>query len=45
MKEHSDLRETTLYKLSKNGGLNDFKKLCFIGSSQDEYVPYESARI
>jgi hypothetical protein len=25
--------------------LNNFKKICFIASSQDEYVTYESARI
>ena len=40
MLDNSDIKETTLYKLSCNSGLDRFKKICLIGSSQDEYVPY-----
>ena len=45
MRDDSDFRNTTLYQLSSNSGLTHFKKICFIGSSQDDYVPYESARV
>ena len=45
MKDKADLRETVLYKLSKNNSLQNFKKLCFVCSSLDEYVAYESARV
>ena len=42
---YTDPRQTFLYKLSQKGTLKSFKNVCFITSSQDEYVPYESARI
>ena len=45
MRDKENLRETTLYELSQNGSLNDFKKICLMCSSLDEYVVYESARI
>lgn len=35
MRDHSDLRNTTLYKISKNESLKNFKKICFLSSSQD----------
>jgi len=45
MRDSSDLRNTLLYRLSENNSLKGFKQLALISSSQDEYVPYESARI
>lgn len=45
MRDDSNIRNTSLYKLSKNESLKDFSKICFMSSSQDEYVPYESARV
>lgn len=45
MKDKTDLRQTVLYELSKNNSLRSFKKLCFVCSSLDEYVAYESARV
>lgn len=35
MKDHENLRETVLYKLSKNDSLKKFKKICFVCSSLD----------
>lgn len=34
-----------MYRLSQSKSLNKFKQLALVGSSQDKYVPYESARI
>lgn len=45
MNDKSNLRETVLYNLTKNGSLNKFKKICFVCSALDEYVVYESARV
>jgi alpha-beta hydrolase superfamily lysophospholipase len=45
MKDNGDLRRCYLYKLATNGSLNWFKKVSFVASSQDSYVPYESARV
>lgn len=45
MKDKVDLRETVLYRLSKNNSLLNFKKLCFVCSSLDQYVAYQSARV
>ncbi|XP_048453254.1 protein FAM135A isoform X2 [Rhincodon typus] len=44
-RDHSDPRQTFLYKLSKKAGLHYFKNVVLIGSLQDRYVPYHSARI
>lgn len=44
MKDSPNLRETVLYKLSKNKSLDKFRNICFVCSSLDEYVVYESAR-
>uniref|UniRef100_UPI00398E498B protein FAM135A isoform X2 n=1 Tax=Pristiophorus japonicus TaxID=55135 RepID=UPI00398E498B len=44
-KDHSDPRQTFLYKLSKKAGLRYFKNVVLVGSLQDRYVPYHSARI
>nr|XP_033792806.1 protein FAM135A isoform X2 [Geotrypetes seraphini] len=44
-RDHSDPRQTFLYKLSKKTGLQFFKNVVLVGSLQDRYVPYHSARI
>ncbi|XP_054348347.1 protein FAM135A isoform X10 [Pongo pygmaeus] len=44
-RDHSDPRQTFLYKLSKKAGLHYFKNVVLVGSLQDRYVPYHSARI
>ncbi|XP_065586960.1 protein FAM135A [Cyrtonyx montezumae] len=44
-RDHSDPRQTFLYKLSKKAGLHYFKNIVLVGSLQDRYVPYHSARI
>nr|XP_046257319.1 protein FAM135A [Scatophagus argus]XP_046257320.1 protein FAM135A [Scatophagus argus]XP_046257321.1 protein FAM135A [Scatophagus argus] len=44
-RDHSDPRQTFLYKLSKKSGLQYFKNVVLVGSLQDRYVPYHSARI
>uniref|UniRef100_A0A8C2DP80 Family with sequence similarity 135 member A n=1 Tax=Cyprinus carpio TaxID=7962 RepID=A0A8C2DP80_CYPCA len=44
-RDHSDPRQTFLYKLSKKPGLHFFKNVVLVGSLQDRYVPYHSARI
>ncbi|XP_064624581.1 protein FAM135A-like isoform X2 [Lineus longissimus] len=45
LKDHSDLRQTFLYKLSQKSGLENFKNVLVVASTQDRYVPYHSARI
>lgn len=45
MRDKEEIRKCFLYKLSKSGTLNHFKQMALISSSQDKYVPYESARI
>uniref|UniRef100_A0A8C5H5X5 DUF676 domain-containing protein n=1 Tax=Gouania willdenowi TaxID=441366 RepID=A0A8C5H5X5_GOUWI len=44
-RDHSDPRQTFLYKLSKKSGLQFFRNVVLVGSLQDRYVPYHSARI
>ncbi|XP_018605049.2 protein FAM135A isoform X2 [Scleropages formosus] len=44
-RDHSDPRQTFLYKLSQKAGLQFFKNVVLVGSLQDRYVPYHSARI
>ncbi|XP_037541176.1 protein FAM135A [Nematolebias whitei] len=44
-RDNSDPRQTFLYKLSKKSGLQYFKNVVLVGSLQDRYVPYHSARI
>ncbi|NXY12941.1 F135A protein, partial [Atrichornis clamosus] len=44
-RDHSDPRQTFLYRLSKKAGLHYFKNIVLVGSLQDRYVPYHSARI
>ena len=45
MTDSENYQNTYLYKLSKKPGLEWFKKVVFLGSHQDLYVPYYSARI
>lgn len=40
-----NMEDTFLYKLSLEKGLEWFKKITFLASRQDLYVPYFSARI
>nr|XP_005894234.1 PREDICTED: protein FAM135A isoform X2 [Bos mutus] len=44
-RDHSDPRQTFLYKLSNKAGLHYFRNVVLVGSLQDRYVPYHSARI
>ncbi|XP_066468523.1 protein FAM135A isoform X2 [Tiliqua scincoides] len=44
-RDHSDPRQTFLYKLSRKAGLQYFKNIVLVGSLQDRYVPYHSARV
>ncbi|KAG9493747.1 hypothetical protein GDO78_001559, partial [Eleutherodactylus coqui] len=44
-RDHSDPRQTFLYKLSKKPGLEYFRNVVLVSSLQDRYVPYHSARI
>ncbi|XP_020641498.3 protein FAM135A isoform X1 [Pogona vitticeps] len=44
-RDHSDPRQTFLYKLSRKAGLQYFRNIVLVGSLQDRYVPYHSARI
>ncbi|KAH0622075.1 hypothetical protein JD844_024028 [Phrynosoma platyrhinos] len=44
-RDHSDPRQTFLYKLSRKAGLEYFQNIVLVGSLQDRYVPYHSARI
>ena len=45
MNDKEKPEETFLYKLSQKPGLQWFKKVVFLGSHQDLYVPYYSARV
>ncbi|RWS10238.1 Protein FAM135A-like protein, partial [Dinothrombium tinctorium] len=45
MKDASDPRQTFLYKLSSEPGLEYFRHILLCGSSQDHYVPIHSAHI
>ena len=45
MQDNEKIEETFLYKLSQKPGFDWFKKVVFLGSQQDLYVPYSSARL
>lgn len=45
MQDHEQPEETFLYKLAQKPGLEWFKKVVFLASHQDLYVPYYSARV
>lgn len=45
MMDSPNIQECFLYKLSQQKGLEWFKKITFLASHQDSYVPFYSARI
>ncbi|KAI3632484.1 hypothetical protein MIR68_009590 [Amoeboaphelidium protococcarum] len=45
MRDHADLRQSFIYKLSSSASLSRFHQVVCVGSSQDNYVPYHSALI
>ena len=45
MKDSSEVKQTYLYKLSRESGLEYFQNVLLCGSSQDHYVPIHSAHI
>jgi len=45
MRDASDPRQTYLYRLSSEPGLEYFRNILLCGSSQDHYVPVHSAHI
>jgi hypothetical protein len=45
MGDAGDFNETFLYKLSFDPHIRYFKYVVLVGSFQDSYVPYDSARI
>ncbi|CAG9336161.1 unnamed protein product [Blepharisma stoltei] len=45
MTDSKNPRKTCIYSLSRAEGLGWFKKIILVSSSQDNYVPFESARI
>ena len=45
MSDHSDYRQSVMYKLSIGGSLKNFRKVVLVSSFQDKYVPWHSARI
>jgi hypothetical protein len=45
MTDHRDLERTALFELSKKEGFGWFKHIIFVSSFQDQYAPFDSARI
>ncbi|OMJ84322.1 hypothetical protein SteCoe_14608 [Stentor coeruleus] len=45
MTDSDIFEECLLYKLSQSNGIQWFKNICLVSSYQDNYVPFESARI
>ena len=45
MSEDTNLRQTFLYELSTKKGLGWFKYITLVSSYQDQYAPYDSARM
>jgi hypothetical protein len=45
MTDEKDLEKTTLYKLSQKEGFEWFKNMILVSSYQDQYAPFDSARI
>uniref|UniRef100_A0A8C5SQ94 Family with sequence similarity 135 member B n=1 Tax=Laticauda laticaudata TaxID=8630 RepID=A0A8C5SQ94_LATLA len=44
-RDNADLRKCFLYQLSQKTGLQYFKNVVLVASTQDRYVPFHSARI
>jgi Putative serine esterase (DUF676)/Protein FAM135 len=45
MTDSADSKKSFLYNLTKTEGIEWFRNICFVGSYQDNYAPFESARI
>merc|ERR1711881_752987 len=45
LSDHPDPRETFMYKLSKTKGLEFFQNIVLVSSYQDQYAPFDSARV
>lgn len=45
MTDAKNMEDTCLYKLSCAKGLNWFKNIALVSSYQDQYAPFDSARI
>jgi hypothetical protein len=45
MQDSEHIQDTFMYKLSRERGLEWFKKVALFSSYQDSYVPYDCARI
>jgi hypothetical protein len=45
LRDKEDLRYCFMYRLSRSKTLDKFEKIALVGSTQDKYVPYESARV
>ena len=45
MTDHKELEKTALFELSKSDGLNWFNHIILVSSFQDQYAPFDSARI
>jgi len=45
LSDHEDPRQTYIYKLSKQKGLEYFKNILLVSSTDDNFTPYHSARI
>lgn len=45
MNDDSDFRQSFLYRLSQSDSLGLFKYVMLVGSMQDSFVPFDSARI
>ena len=45
MTDNKDLEKTALFELSKYEGLSWFKHIILVSSFQDQYAPFDSARI
>lgn len=45
MTDAKNIEQTTLYQLSMQKGLEFFKNIILVSSFQDQYAPFDSARI
>eukprot|EP00922_Rhytidocystis_sp_ex-Travisia-forbesii_P018394 GHVS01027321.1.p1 GENE.GHVS01027321.1~~GHVS01027321.1.p1 ORF type:complete len:1144 (-),score=209.02 GHVS01027321.1:157-3588(-) len=45
MSDHKDPKQTLLYALSLSSELHKFQNICLVSSYQDQYAPFDSARI
>ena len=45
MTDNKDLEKTVLFELSRVEGFAWFKHIIFVSSFQDQYAPFDSARV